>query len=435
MASAPQDQPTTAHSGQNQTRAGQRQFWLRLLITFFALILIAILILGLLIYFSIPLPQWFVPLLTTLSPIFAGIGAFVNTTLSDKDFQQSSRKWLFSDTEEKTKDDKSTAQPNITINVSPTITNTTTTTATSASNSSVQPPLANRVTQQQSAPRTIHAPASSASIFFVNMKLTNPAEFYGRVLERTQLLHRTRNGGCTSVVGPRRSGKTWLMTHLCLVAPERLGANFHIGSMSAALPSCATRAGFTGEALRALGYTPYSLPPAGSELALLEHCVRGMVAQKHTPVLCIDEFEGLTRHPEFDLQFFEGLRAITEIGLALIVLTKEPLIDVVSESTRTSPFFNVFLQLTLLPFDRTDAEQFVQHKGAQAQFTRQECAYLLAYAQSEREQFPPLRLQLVGETLLNEKRAGQRQYRPNDPEYWQAFKQRVDVVYRGMVKS
>ncbi len=434
MASSPQDQPPATYSTQKQTRAGPRQFWVRLLITFFAIVLIAMLILELLIYFSVPLPHGFVPLLTTLSPIFAGIGAFVNATLSDKDFQQSSRKWLFSDAAEKTKDDKNTAQSNITINVSPTITNTNTNTAMSASESAVQSPLANRVTQQQAAPRTIQAPSSSEPIFFVNMKLPDPTEFHGRMLERIQLLSRTRNGGCTSIVGPRRSGKTWLMSYLRLVARERHGPNFRIGYMSATLPSSATRAGFTGEALRALGHDSYSLP-AAPDLALLEHVVKGMVAQNCTPVLCIDEFEGLTHHSEFNLQFFEGLRAITEVGLALVVLSKEPLIDLVSESTRTSPFFNVFLQLTLFPFDRTDAEQFVQRKGAQAQFTKQECAYLLACAQSEREQFPPLRLQLVGETLFNEKHTDQHHYRPNDPEYWHAFQQRVDAAYRGVVKS
>jgi serine/threonine protein kinase len=313
--------------------------------------------------------------------------------------------------------------------------------------SASQPALPHSVAQQQSASAAPHPHFSSEpTVFFPNMRLPDPSEFYGRILERTQLLSRVRYGGCTSIVGSRRSGKTWLMSYLRLVAPERLGANFRIGYMSATLPSSTTRADFTGEALKALGYPPYSLPPS-PDLALLAQFVRDMVAQKRMPILCIDEFEGLTHHPAFDSRFFEGLRAITEVGLVLIVLSKEPLIDLMSKYTRTSPFLNIFkhtktspflnifLQLTLHPFDRTDAEQFVQKKGAQAQFTEQERAYLLAYSQSDKGQFPPLRLQLAGETLLNEKRAavtaGQHHYRPSDPEYWQAFKKRVDVAYKG----
>jgi len=445
MASSSQDQSTGANTAQNQVSTSKHRFWLRLVITFIAFILLAVLILVLLTYFKTLPPQWFVPLLATLGPVFGTIGAFVNAILSDKDFQQSLKNWLtkrlFGDSDDSSKDGKSAiAQPNITINFSPTITNTNTATGTPVGDTQAHLQPAHSVAQQPADGSTMASPlAASAPVFFVNMQLTDPREFYGRGIDRTQLLSRTRNGGCTSIVGPRRSGKTWLMTYLRLVAAEQLGPNFCLGYLSAALPSSATRAGIIKEALKALGHPPYALP-ASPDLVLLEDFVRNMRAQNRTPVLCIDEFEGLTHHPaEFDLQFFEGLRAITEVGLGLVVLSKEPLIDLVSESTRTSPFFNVFLQLNLSPFERADAEQFVQEKGAQAQFTEQERAYLLAYGQSEKEQFPPLRLQLVGEMLLNEKRAvdsaSQHHYRPLDPEFWQALKERLDAAYSGMVKS
>jgi hypothetical protein len=225
---------------------------------------------------------------------------------------------------------------------------------------------------------------------------------------------------------------------LRLVAVQELGANFRIGYMSAALPSSATITGFSREALKALGHPSSSLPER-PDLQLLEHFVRDIVIQNNVPILCIDEFEGLTHHTEFDLDFFEGLRAITEIGLGLVVLSKRRLIEVVSEKTRTSPFFNVFQELLLAPFDRADAERFWQEKGAQAQFTDQERAYALAYSRTDGDQFPPLRLQLVGDRLLSEKYVAdpvtQQRYCPNDLEYWQALKQRVDVAYSGMVKS
>ncbi len=95
------------------------------------------------------------------------------------------------------------------------------------------------------------------------------------------------------------------MTYLRLVAAEELGANFRIGYMSAALPSSATIAGFTREALKALGHPPYSLPEH-SDLTTLQKFVSDMVAQRSTPILCIDEFESLTHHSAFDLQFFKG---------------------------------------------------------------------------------------------------------------------------------
>ena len=439
MAASPPDQPTTVNTAPNQGQASRHWSWPRLIIGFVAFILIAFVILYLLTKIKILPPQLFVPLLATLGPI----GGFVNATLSDKNFQQSFRDWLtrllFGSAG--AKDDKGAGtttqtppQQGITINFSPTITNTNTATS-STVNPSVQ--QTSPVTRQPLGGATVaNHPSSSEIIFYPNMKLMNPDEYYGRTIEREQLLSRSRYGGCTSIVGPRRSGKTWLMTYMRLVATEQLGANFHIGYMSAALPSTTTIAGFTREALKALGHPPNSAPKH-PDLTLLEHFVGNIVAQKRTPILCIDEFEGLTHHPAFDHSFFEGLRAITEIGLGLVVLSKEPLIDLVSASTRTSPFFNVFLQLKLLPFERADAEKFLQKKGTLAQFSQLDYDYLLAYAQTEKDKFPPLLLQLVGETLLNDKRAattaGQHHYRPNDLEYWQAFKTRVDETYRGAV--
>jgi hypothetical protein len=452
-----QDQPTILNTPPNQAPTSKRRLWLRLLIAFIIIVLIISVILLILAYTKILPPQWFAFLLPTLGPIVGSFGAYVTIILSDKDVQEVLRKRLIGtlsgEAADKTSNKASkdatpqgTPAQTITITISPSINNTHTATSTaddatespkrglphhpeSTINLALAPPIAQLPAR---------SPSSSDPIFFVSTKLTDLREFYGRAVEREQLLSRTRNGGCTSIIGPRRIGKTWLMTYLRLIAPQELGTNFRIGSMSAALPSNATTAGFSAEALKALGDPAYSLPPC-PDLKSLENFVRDIVAQNHTPILCIDEFEGLTRHSEFDLDFFEGLRAITEIGLSLVVLSKRPLIELVSENTRTSPFFNVFLQMPLIPFDRQDAERFWQEKGAQAQFTAEERAHALACSRTDGGQFPPLRLQLVGNMLLHEKYvadpAAQQRYRPDDPEYWQAFKQRVDVAYRGMVKS
>jgi hypothetical protein len=123
----------------------------------------------------------------------------------------------------------------------------------------------------------------------------------------------------------------------------------------------------------------------------------------------------------------------------MVVVSKDLLIDLVSKNLKTSPFFNVFSTLRLAPFDQEDAQQFAQEKSTQAGFTDREQAYLLKYArESDRQAWPPLRLQLVGELLLNDKGlaggADHSHYRPDDPEYWMQFKERVEDMYQGMVK-
>ena len=162
------------------------------------------------------------------------------------------------------------------------------------------------------------------------------------------------------------------------------------------------------------------------------------LARNHVIVLCIDEFEGFGNLQEFDLHFFTALRAMAHKDLCLVVASKQPLIDIVGDYGKTSGFFNVFKQCTLEPFSKKEAAGFVQSKGDQAHLTEQERQYLLRYGQVDGVCWP-IRLQLVGEMLLEDKILAMREndpdyYRPADPDYWQAFERRLEQTYRGVVR-
>ena len=291
---------------------------------------------------------------------------------------------------------------------------------------------------QQAAPNQTEVPATPHSAFYFNQPLPVPGEFYGRVRERETLINRTRNGASTSIVGPRRLGKTWLMSYLRLVAPKELGVRFLVGYLDATTARCATTAGFTASALEAISIQRRTPNDVDEGLARLEQVVQELVSKKQVPVLCIDEFEGFGNRQAFDLNFFSALRAMTQIGLSLIVASKEPLIDIVGEYGKTSGFFNVFEQLSIKPFSVKDAERFVQVKGTQAHFTDQERKQLLHFGQ-EGGEYRPLRLQLVGKMLLEDKLLAIREkdsdyYRPNDPSYWHEFEKRLEETYRGVVR-
>lgn len=72
-------------------------------------------------------------------------------------------------------------------------------------------------------------------------------------------------------------------------------------------------------------------------MASFEWYVKDMQSRNLIPVLCIDEFEGLTRSREFDVTFFTQLRAINQLGLVMVTASLNPLIDLVSEVTKTVP--------------------------------------------------------------------------------------------------
>ena len=272
-------------------------------------------------------------------------------------------------------------------------------------------------------------------VFNFNVPLSDPSEFYGRVREIETLLSRVQYGASTSIVGPRRMGKTWLIYYLMQVAPSKLGQRFRIAYVDATTYRCSTVNGFTDTAIESLGFPSHQ---ANQGLLSLETVVEEMLSKNYIPVLCIDEFEGFSDRQTFDLNFFSALRAMTQAGLSLVVASKSPLIDIVGEHGKTSGFFNIFAQITLKPFTRSDAVKFVKDKAIAAGFTSQESDRLLEYGQIE-NQWSPVRLQLVGLMLHQDKNLAILEndldyYRPEDPSYWQDFEMRLKETYRGIVR-
>jgi transcriptional regulator with XRE-family HTH domain len=278
-------------------------------------------------------------------------------------------------------------------------------------------------------PEVIEAPAASpeaasGTAFWYNMMLPNPAEFYGRERELQRLFNRVRKAESSSIVGPRRIGKTWLLRYLQLVAPQQLGPQFVIGYLDATAPACATLVGLTTEMLAVLDIPLSPEVDTETNMRALQTGVKELRANGRLPILCIDEFEGVCKTPDFRLEFLEYLRAIAQDGLGLVVASKRPLIDIAQEMMghdgQTSPFFNIFMQIALKPFSLQEAERFVQGKAKEAMFNETECEYLLRYSEYEGQKlWYPLRLQLVG-TLLQEDKLLAAQgapelYRPEDP--------------------
>jgi hypothetical protein len=280
--------------------------------------------------------------------------------------------------------------------------------------------------------------ALPGSTFLFNQPLPDPGEFYGRVRERETLLNRTRNGASTSIVGPRRIGKTWLMSYLKLVARKELGTRYLLGYLDATTARCATVMGFAASSIEAWGVERRTSNDVDGWLALLEQVVQELTSKNQVPALCIDEFEGFGNRQVFDLHFFTALRAMTQIGLCLIVTSKIPLIDFISDYGKTSGFFNVFEQLMIRPFSGKEAERFVQSKGTEVGLTEQEEKRLLQYGLQDGVYWP-VRMQLAGKMLLEDKVLAERErdidyYRPEDPYYWQEFDRRFEEIFGGVMR-
>jgi transcriptional regulator with XRE-family HTH domain len=271
-------------------------------------------------------------------------------------------------------------------------------------------------------------PGVAVPVFLFNEPLLEPGELYGRRRERETLLSRTTRKASTSIIGPRRIGKTWLMNYLRLVAPEQLGSRFRIGYLDGMSPRCRTIAGFVAEALSKLGLP---VPEVIEGLETLDRGLQELLAKKLIPVLCIDEFERISTREEFSLDFFEGMRAMTTTSdLALIIASKSPLRQIVDSRSQGSPFFNIFEQISLKPFTYSDTEQFIFEKGNLARFQPEERHYLWTYGRmSENEQaWWPLRLQLAGKILVEDLDNARK-----DLHYKPVFEERFNTLYQAVM--
>ena len=281
---------------------------------------------------------------------------------------------------------------------------------------------------EERADAVVAIPASGRSepIFLFNEPLPTAGELYGRQSERDTLISRTFRKASTSIVGPRRSGKTWLVRYLLYVAAQELGSRFVVRYIDATMPSCSTVAGFVDEVLEEFGLT---ISRSQRGLVALEKGLKSLKAKNKVPVLCIDEFEGFGKRQEFTLDFYRALRAMTQkFDLALVVVSRNPLSQVVGKDGETSGFFNVFETCMLEPFGVQEARDFIQAKGQQANFGQLEYACMWKYGEISEQKWPPLRLQLVGKQLLAEK-----DQQRDAPLYWQQFERRLEDVYRGVV--
>jgi transcriptional regulator with XRE-family HTH domain len=271
------------------------------------------------------------------------------------------------------------------------------------------------------------ASTSEDAIFSFNEPLHNLQDFYGRERERKLLLERTKKRAPTSIVGPGRMGKTWLVRYLTLSAEQFLGPQVRMGYIDASSPICSTRRGFIEEVQYQLG-----LPTAMRATELVDLQRNLQQARETLPVLCLDKFEYFTRNQgQFTPDFFQGLRAMTPL-LTLVVVTKEPLYTLFSPMTMeegadmTSFFPNIFEQITLKPFRYEETFQFIESKSKRTGLTKEECAYFWSYGQVAEKLWSPVLLQGIGKILLEL----EYQQRRNTSLFRQHFEQRFFEMRR-----
>jgi class 3 adenylate cyclase len=235
---------------------------------------------------------------------------------------------------------------------------------------------------------------STPNPFIWRAGITKAEDFFDRDAEQRTLRAYLRGRQNCQLVGPRRIGKTSLLLHV-----ERSAAVWERSALVAYMdlqdPRCYTLRGWLAYAARQFAWTPAPL-----SLAEFAEAAEKTLDEGRHPVLCLDEFEHLSkRREEFTHDFFMTLRSCGQRGLSIVTSSQHPLHELTDTNDPTSPFYNTFPLLRLGPFARADAEDFINtYRPGVPPFNAEERAAILDFAKGH-----PLALQVACFNLLESK--------------------------------
>lgn len=194
-----------------------------------------------------------------------------------------------------------------------------------------------------------------ANPFIVGPPIKDPRLFVGRKDELNTLINCMDGAQPTSVniVGERRIGKTSLLYHLERTWAERVRDpdRFVFTVISMQQNNVCKKRGFFNAVARKLLNQPSVSNCPDLVNALSHNSMNGsefadamalFEREELLPVLCLDEFEILFKHPkEFDNTFYDGIRSIMDRSrMVIIAASPYPIKAYKQKHSITSTFFN-----------------------------------------------------------------------------------------------
>ncbi len=198
--------------------------------------------------------------------------------------------------------------------------------------------------------------------------------FHGREAEITQILGLLRNGQSVSLIGPRRIGKSSLLIHLTrsqvrhtvnLQPPQALFVLLDCQELGGSPPEDVYDALLTGlqDAADDADIQLVMNQQSGTYRAL-DRMLRQLQQQDVSVVVLLDEFELLAANEHLTPYFFARLRGLTtKYGLAYLTASQRPLFAITAEEEiLSSPFFNIFVTLSLDMFTLEEGKGLLQKR-------------------------------------------------------------------------
>jgi hypothetical protein len=213
--------------------------------------------------------------------------------------------------------------------------------------------------------------------FVFGGRITDPAHFVGRKMELQRIFGalETANTGQLqhiSIVGPRRIGKSSLLYHLTQIHSQRLQQpdKYRFVYVDLDDAHCHTLAGLLGFILQRLGLAQIKQPRLTQFQETIERLSQ---TDGLYPVLCLDEFEHLTKRKEqFPDEVFEVWRSLgSNSKAAFVTASQSSLSELIHQGNLTSTFHNIFTHIPLGMFTDEDARSLLA-RNTDRPFTQNE---------------------------------------------------------------
>lgn len=227
--------------------------------------------------------------------------------------------------------------------------------------------------------------------FFHRGAIRRAKEFHGRQAEISQILGLFRNHQSVSIIGPRRIGKSSLVLHLsrakvrepfALAPPGTIFAPVDCQELGGSPPEEVYEALLTSvmDAAEDAGLELNPIERSGTYRAL-DRVLNTVHRAGTAVVVLLDEFELLAANERLTPYFFARLRGLTtKYGLAYLTASQRPLFAITAdEQILSSPFFNIFVSLSLGLFTEEEARSLLQERlaGTSITFSKSLSDYLL----------------------------------------------------------
>jgi hypothetical protein len=227
--------------------------------------------------------------------------------------------------------------------------------------------------------------------FFHRGAIRRAEEFHGRQAEINQILGLFRNRQSVSIIGPRRIGKSSLVIHLSrdkvrepfnLAPPGTIFAPVDCQELGGSPPEEVYEALLTSisDAAEDAGMVLKPVERSGTYRAL-DRVLSAIHRSDTAVVVLLDEFELLAANERLTPYFFARLRGLTtKYGLAYLTASQRPLFAITAdEQILSSPFFNIFVSMSLGLFTEEEARSLIQERlaGTAVTFSEALIDYLL----------------------------------------------------------